>query len=151
MLHTVVSEVRHLAFPRSAGCRCGLMLGNSSFWRAYTKSAGQRSAAGAKREYRLAHTDAEGAQDYGYLKIDSTQTIETEVPTILREALEEDFESAVHRCRCQLAGGGSRSPNGMKCSKGLLYNAYSDNLFTMRQHPFLDWDDPWHSVKIPPF
>jgi 2',3'-cyclic-nucleotide 2'-phosphodiesterase (5'-nucleotidase family) len=44
-----------------------------------------------KREYRLAHTDAEGSQEYSYLHIDPAQTIETEVPTILREALEDDL------------------------------------------------------------
>ena len=44
-----------------------------------------------KREYRLAHTDAEGSPDSGFLKMDPAQTIETEVPTILREALEDDL------------------------------------------------------------
>ena len=45
-----------------------------------------------KRKYRLAHTDAEGSQEYSYLQIDPAQTIETEVPTILREALEDDLK-----------------------------------------------------------
>jgi hypothetical protein len=44
-----------------------------------------------KRKYRLAHTDAEASHESGYLQIDPAQTIETEVPTILREALEDDL------------------------------------------------------------
>ena len=44
-----------------------------------------------KRKYRLAHTDAEIHDEAGYLQTDPAQTIETEVPTILREALEDDL------------------------------------------------------------
>ena len=41
--------------------------------------------------YRLAHTDAETQEDVGYLRLNADQTIQTEVPTILREALEDDL------------------------------------------------------------
>jgi 2',3'-cyclic-nucleotide 2'-phosphodiesterase (5'-nucleotidase family) len=44
------------------------------------------------REYRVAHTDAEASPESGYLQIDPSQTIKTEVPTILREALEDDLK-----------------------------------------------------------
>jgi len=44
------------------------------------------------REYRVAHTDAETSSEAGYLTIDPSQTIKTEVPTILREALEDDLK-----------------------------------------------------------
>lgn len=43
----------------------------------------------ADGHYRLAHTDAETAPDYGYLVLDPAQQTETEVPTILREVMEE--------------------------------------------------------------
>jgi len=43
-------------------------------------------------EYRVAHTDAETSGEAGYLHIDPSQTIKTEVPTILREALEDDLK-----------------------------------------------------------
>lgn len=42
-------------------------------------------------EVRLAHTDAEASPEAGYLRIDAAQTVRTEVPTILREALEDDL------------------------------------------------------------
>lgn len=41
------------------------------------------------RLYRLAHTDAETVPDYGYLVLDEGQETEHEVPTIVREAIEE--------------------------------------------------------------
>lgn len=39
------------------------------------------------RLYRLAHTDAETMSEVGYLVLDKRQTIEQEVPTILREVI----------------------------------------------------------------
>lgn len=39
------------------------------------------------RLYRLAHTDAETMPEVGYLELDDGQTIEQEVPTILREVI----------------------------------------------------------------
>jgi 2',3'-cyclic-nucleotide 2'-phosphodiesterase (5'-nucleotidase family) len=39
------------------------------------------------RLYRLAHTDAETMSEIGYLELDDGQTIEQEVPTILREVI----------------------------------------------------------------
>jgi 2',3'-cyclic-nucleotide 2'-phosphodiesterase (5'-nucleotidase family) len=42
-----------------------------------------------KRIYRLAHTDAECMQEFGYLVLEEEQTPEYEVPTILREVMED--------------------------------------------------------------
>jgi 5'-nucleotidase len=39
--------------------------------------------------YRVAHTDAETMPDVGYLVLDESQTTEQEVPTILREVIED--------------------------------------------------------------
>jgi len=39
------------------------------------------------RIYRLAHTDAETMSEHGYLELEKEQTIEEEVPTILREVI----------------------------------------------------------------
>ncbi len=41
------------------------------------------------RLYRLAHTDAETIRDIGYLVLEPEQTTEPEVPTIVREVMEE--------------------------------------------------------------
>lgn len=50
-----------------------------------------------QRNYRVAHTDAEviadNQQDFGYLHLEKNQIIRVEVPTIVREAL-EDYLSA---------------------------------------------------------
>lgn len=43
----------------------------------------------AERLYRLAHTDAETIAEIGYLILDEGQNTEYEVPTILREAIED--------------------------------------------------------------
>jgi 2',3'-cyclic-nucleotide 2'-phosphodiesterase (5'-nucleotidase family) len=40
-----------------------------------------------RRTYKLAHTDAEIIPEVGYLQLDSAQTTEHEVPTIVREAI----------------------------------------------------------------
>jgi 2',3'-cyclic-nucleotide 2'-phosphodiesterase (5'-nucleotidase family) len=42
-----------------------------------------------ERLYRLAHTDAETMAEVGYLVLDEDQETKTEVPTILREVIEE--------------------------------------------------------------
>jgi 5'-nucleotidase len=43
----------------------------------------------SNRIYRLAHTDAECIQGYGYLVLEEEQTPEYEVPTIVREVMED--------------------------------------------------------------
>jgi hypothetical protein len=52
----------------------------------------QQSVLENERLYRLAHTDAEVWSEitpYGQLKLEAGQLIRTEVPTILREAIED--------------------------------------------------------------
>ncbi|NIM96203.1 MAG: hypothetical protein GTO18_21100 [Anaerolineales bacterium] len=42
-----------------------------------------------ERLYKVAHTDAETQPEYGYLSVEEDQSTETEVPTIVREAIED--------------------------------------------------------------
>ena len=45
----------------------------------------------ADRTYRVAHTDAEPSRSVGYLDLEEGQSSKHEVPTIVREAMEEDI------------------------------------------------------------
>ncbi len=80
-----------LGLPMLSGLRVEADLAAEKGARVKAVSVGGQPLEG-RRAYLLAHTDAEVKEEnlpFGYLRLEAGQLLRTEVPTILREALEE--------------------------------------------------------------